>query len=89
MVMCLKRQNALACYLKSTGHENAYDIKGIKPVRMEMKWRTQDNVIDCGIFCMRHMECYNVEEVEKWDCGFHEEYEEPAIIKKGKTHVTK
>ncbi|KAM0000031.1 putative papain-like cysteine peptidase superfamily [Helianthus debilis subsp. tardiflorus] len=51
---------------------------------MEMKWRTKDNSIDCGIFCMRHMECYNGEEVEKWNCGFHKEYEQPAIIKKGK-----
>ncbi|KAJ0642715.1 putative Ulp1 protease family catalytic domain, papain-like cysteine peptidase superfamily [Helianthus annuus] len=85
----LKIRNALAGYLKSVGHKNADDIKGIKPVRMEMKRRTKDNDSDCGIFCMRHMECYNGEEVEKWDCGFHEEYEEPAIIDKGKTHVSK
>ena len=74
----------MATYLKSVGHEKADDIKGITPVRMEMKWRTKDNGIDCGIFCMRHMECYNGEAVEKWDCAFNVEYEEPAIIKKGK-----
>ena len=79
----------MAAYLKSVGHEKADDIKGITPVRMQMKWRTKDNGIDCGIFCMRHMERYDGETVEKWNCGFHEEYEEPAIIKKGKNKKNK
>ncbi|MFS7961935.1 putative Ulp1 protease family catalytic domain, papain-like cysteine peptidase superfamily [Helianthus anomalus] len=85
----LKTRNALAGCLKSVGHKNANDIKGKKPVRMEMKWRTKNNGIDCGIFCIRHMECYKGEEAEKWDCGFHEEDEELAIIDQGKTHVRK
>ncbi|MFS7913706.1 putative papain-like cysteine peptidase superfamily [Helianthus anomalus] len=84
-----KARNALAGYLKSVGHQNADDIKGIKRVRMEIKWRTKNNGIDYGIFCMRHMECYNGEEVETLDCGFHEEDEEHVIIDKGKTHVSK
>ncbi|KAJ0468125.1 putative Ulp1 protease family catalytic domain, papain-like cysteine peptidase superfamily [Helianthus annuus] len=77
-------RDALAAYLKSVGHEKADDIKGIIPVRMQMKWRTQHNGIDCGIFTMRHMECYKGEPVEKWDCGFNVEYEVPANIKKVK-----
>ncbi|KAJ0677781.1 putative Ulp1 protease family catalytic domain, papain-like cysteine peptidase superfamily [Helianthus annuus] len=85
----LKTRNALAGYLESVGYKNADDIKGIKPVKMEMKLRTKNNGIDCGVFCMRHMECYNGEEAENWDCGFHEEDEEPEIIDQGKTHVSK
>ncbi|MFS7992681.1 hypothetical protein Hanom_Chr12g01085181 [Helianthus anomalus] len=27
-------------------------------VRQTMEWRTTSNVIDCGIFAMRHMETY-------------------------------
>ncbi|KAJ0664012.1 putative Ulp1 protease family catalytic domain, papain-like cysteine peptidase superfamily [Helianthus annuus] len=78
-----KTRNALAGYLKSVDHPNTDDTKHIESVRMEMKWRTKDNGIECGIFCMRHMECYDGEIVEKWNCGFHEEYEQPVIIKKG------
>ncbi|MFS8002161.1 hypothetical protein Hanom_Chr13g01198841 [Helianthus anomalus] len=70
--------------LKYVNHPNTDDIKHIELVRMEMKWRTADNDIDCGIFYMRHMECYDGEEVEKWNCGFHKEYEQPAIINNGK-----
>ncbi|XP_035832787.1 uncharacterized protein LOC118481691 [Helianthus annuus] len=77
-------RNALAAYLKSVGHEKADDIKNITPVRMQMKWRTQYNGIDCGIFTMRHMECYHGEPVEKWDCGFNVEYEQPARDKNKK-----
>ncbi|MFS7954333.1 putative Ulp1 protease family catalytic domain, papain-like cysteine peptidase superfamily [Helianthus anomalus] len=84
-----KIRNAFTGYLKSVGDPNADDIKDIEPVRMEMKWVTKDNDIECGIFCMRHMECYNGEEVEKWNCGFHEEYEQPAIIMKVKNKKTK
>ncbi|KAL8217996.1 hypothetical protein R6Q57_021369 [Mikania cordata] len=35
-----------------------------------MPWRTSHNVIDCGIFLMRHMETYMGEEEKEWKCGF-------------------
>ena len=34
-----------------------------------MSWRTKSNVEDCGVFLMRHMECYYGEREQDWKCG--------------------
>ena len=54
---------------ESVGHPKHEIVKNMKPVRMRMQWRTTDNVTDCGIFCIRHMETY-FGQGHKWDCGF-------------------
>jgi len=54
---------------ESVGHPKHEIVKNMKPVRMRMQWRTTDNVTDCGMFCMRHMETY-FGQGDKWDCGF-------------------
>ena len=42
----------------------------MKAIRMKMPWRaTNNNVTDCGVFCMRHMEPY-FGETDKCQCGF-------------------
>ena len=56
-------------FQESVGHPKHEIVKNMKPVRMRMQWRTTDNVTDCGIFCMRHMETY-FGQGDKWDCGF-------------------
>ena len=43
---------------ESVGHLKHEIVKNMKPVRMRMQLRTTNNVPDCGIFCMRHMESY-------------------------------
>ncbi|KAJ0605160.1 hypothetical protein HanHA300_Chr02g0059871 [Helianthus annuus] len=42
-------------------------------MRLEMPWRTKHNVIDCGIFLMRHMETYKGVTGNAWECGFSNE----------------
>ncbi|MFS7912024.1 hypothetical protein Hanom_Chr02g00124981 [Helianthus anomalus] len=37
-----------------------------------MDWRTESNVIDCGIFAMRHMETY-MGQLAGWECGLAKE----------------
>lgn len=37
---------------------------------MQMPWRTENNVIDCGIFLMRHMETFQGQTDKEWKCGF-------------------
>ncbi|WOH02321.1 hypothetical protein DCAR_0521710 [Daucus carota subsp. sativus] len=55
-------------YMVLKNHLKAKDIASLVPVRLEMKWRTEHNHIDCGLFVMRHMEHY--QGVSKsWDCG--------------------
>ena len=39
-------------------------------VRLQMKWRTENNVLDCGIFAMNHMETYMGNGLKNWDCKF-------------------
>lgn len=45
----------------------------VKATRLEMKWRTIYNGVDCGIFVMRHMETYMGQRCNKWDCGLDDE----------------
>ncbi|KAL1808883.1 hypothetical protein ACET3Z_025873 [Daucus carota] len=33
-------------------------MSALEPNFIEMEWQTNDNVVDCGIFVMRHMETY-------------------------------
>ena len=54
---------------ESAGHPKHEIVKNMKLVRMRMQWRTTDNVTNCEIFCMRHMETY-FGQGDKWDCGF-------------------
>uniref|UniRef100_A0A162A5M8 Ubiquitin-like protease family profile domain-containing protein n=1 Tax=Daucus carota subsp. sativus TaxID=79200 RepID=A0A162A5M8_DAUCS len=61
-------RNFLVRYMVLKNHSKAKDIASLVPVRLEMKWRTEHNHIDCGLFVMRHMEHY--QGVSKsWDCG--------------------
>ncbi|KAL8205249.1 hypothetical protein R6Q57_008800 [Mikania cordata] len=42
-------------------------MESIQPVQLE--WATTDNVTDCGIFTMRHMEMF-IGSYKKFECGF-------------------
>lgn len=45
-------------YMRSKDHRRVFDIEKLEPQRLVMKWQTEDNYVDCGIFAMRHMETY-------------------------------
>ena len=34
------------------------DIANLRPIVITMSWQTMDNAVDCGVFVMRHLECY-------------------------------
>ncbi|GJW53916.1 integrase, catalytic region, zinc finger, CCHC-type containing protein [Tanacetum coccineum] len=36
---------------------------------LKMKWKTETNFRDCGIFTMLHMESYSGQTASTWDCG--------------------
>ncbi|KAK1424422.1 hypothetical protein QVD17_19751 [Tagetes erecta] len=44
-------------------------IRLAKPVIKKLQWSTKSNFVDCGVFCMRHMETYMGSKVKKWRCG--------------------
>lgn len=53
-------------------HRKASEVAALKLVRIEMKWRTKNNHLDCGVFVIRHMEHYTGQS-KNWDCGFYTE----------------
>ncbi|CAH1414561.1 unnamed protein product [Lactuca virosa] len=42
-------------YLMRVNHKSASTLEGVEPERVNMNWRTRDNHVDCGVFCMRHI----------------------------------
>ena len=66
-------------YMRSLEHPKTDVIAALHPNRYIMQWCSTENIIDCGIFLMRHMDHYRGEEIEKWDCGF---FPESQVSKK-------
>ncbi|KAJ0764907.1 hypothetical protein HanPI659440_Chr08g0297451 [Helianthus annuus] len=60
-------------YLENIGYPAGKVISQVEPVRLEMPWRTKHNVINCGIFLMRHMEMYKGVTGKAWECRFSNE----------------
>ncbi|KAM0012076.1 hypothetical protein Hdeb2414_s0002g00069761 [Helianthus debilis subsp. tardiflorus] len=64
------QRDALSVYLEKIGHPAGGVIGQVEPVRLEMPCRTKHNIIDCGVFLMRHMETYKGVAGKGWECGF-------------------
>ncbi|KAL8241159.1 hypothetical protein R6Q59_014514 [Mikania micrantha] len=62
-------------YLLDQDHPNDYKLYQQTPKNPELPWKTKENVEDCGIFCMRHMETYMGGGVKGWKCGLLQESE--------------
>ncbi|KAI3718883.1 hypothetical protein L6452_19768 [Arctium lappa] len=56
-------------HLYNVGHSSYDSFAGLEPVRIAVKWCTQSNSHDCGVFLMRHMECYMGELPYRWKSG--------------------
>lgn len=57
----------------------AMQLGNVPIIRLEMKWRTESNKYDCGIFAIRHMETYKGNGLRNWDCKFLHENEKVRI----------
>lgn len=47
--------------------KKATDLAKAPITRLEMKWRTEKNQFDCGIYAIRHMETYKGNGVRGWE----------------------
>ncbi|KAL9992575.1 putative Ulp1 protease family catalytic domain, papain-like cysteine peptidase superfamily [Helianthus debilis subsp. tardiflorus] len=56
-------------YLREVGNPRADDIEYCNIQRMPVPWATTANTTDCGVFLMRHMECY-MGKNQSFNCGF-------------------
>ncbi|CAH1430765.1 unnamed protein product [Lactuca virosa] len=60
-------------YLMRVNHKSALILEGVELERVNMNWRTRDNHVDYGVFCMRHMETYMGDKTLNWTCGLPKE----------------
>ncbi|KAM0043042.1 putative Ulp1 protease family catalytic domain, papain-like cysteine peptidase superfamily [Helianthus debilis subsp. tardiflorus] len=56
-------------YLREVGNPRADDIDYCNIQRMPVPWATTANTTDCGVFLMRHIECY-MGKNKSFNCGF-------------------
>ncbi|GKC96695.1 hypothetical protein Tco_1162137, partial [Tanacetum coccineum] len=55
---------------KNSPKRRASIFRNVEPERMRMKWRTNENEFDDGVFLMSHMDNYFGEDESKWEYGF-------------------
>nr|KAJ0211403.1 hypothetical protein LSAT_V11C400220140 [Lactuca sativa] len=67
-------------YLMRVNHKSASTLEGVEPKRVNMNWCTRDNHVDCGIFCMCHMETYMGDKTVNWTCGLPKESKQQQSV---------
>ncbi|XP_021732641.1 uncharacterized protein LOC110699439 [Chenopodium quinoa] len=55
-------------YLKGLGYEDADSIEKYKVVLQKMKWRSNEDYTNCGVYIMKHMETFTADPNEEWVC---------------------
>ncbi|GJZ34640.1 hypothetical protein Tco_0580457 [Tanacetum coccineum] len=68
MRVALILQRIFGHYLYAINHVKAVQIIECQIVRGNFTWKTDRREKDCGIFLMRHMECYMGGDIGKWKC---------------------
>ncbi|MFS7986092.1 hypothetical protein Hanom_Chr11g01006331 [Helianthus anomalus] len=64
-----KLKHYIVGYLKDVGHPTASRMVNANVTRKRLEWETTDNLNDCGVFTMLHMEKYKWS-VVSFECGF-------------------
>ena len=65
-------------YLHFVVHDMREKLHDDKTSFLKMDWQTKENVNDCGIFVMRHMETFKGRPITKWQCGIVKESREQS-----------
>nr|KAJ0195406.1 hypothetical protein LSAT_V11C700373370 [Lactuca sativa] len=80
VVDVVDNRNSVAKYLMSVNHKSALILEGVKPERVNMNWCTRDNHVDCGVFCIQHMETYMGDKTVNWTCGLPKESKQQESV---------
>ncbi|KAL8209619.1 hypothetical protein R6Q57_006351 [Mikania cordata] len=64
-------------YLEKFQHVKADKRSMQKVTRIELEWATIGNIVDCGVFAMRHMEMFMGSNRKNFDCGFKASEKQP------------
>ncbi|KAK1366099.1 hypothetical protein POM88_041660 [Heracleum sosnowskyi] len=65
----LQQQNFVK-YMMDISERKATEFGNVPIIRLEMKWRTEKNKTDYGVFAIRHMETYKGNGLRNWDSKF-------------------
>lgn len=57
-------------YMTNVSIIRSKQLRNARVVRLQMKWRTENNKVDCGVFAMNHMETYMGNGLRNWQCRF-------------------
>ncbi|KAK1356224.1 hypothetical protein POM88_049480 [Heracleum sosnowskyi] len=57
-------------YIMDISERKATEFGNVPIIRLEMKWRTEKNKTDCGVFVIHHMETYKGNGLRNWDSKF-------------------
>ncbi|XP_021744226.1 uncharacterized protein LOC110710262 [Chenopodium quinoa] len=58
----------LAEYMKHLGYQDAKRIEDYTVVLEKMKWRSNNDYTNCGVYMMKHMETFTADPNESWIC---------------------
>ncbi|KAL8233477.1 hypothetical protein R6Q59_019577 [Mikania micrantha] len=67
-----KEKHVVVEYLHNWKHPKAEQLEALEITRLQLKWATSGNIKDCGVFTMRHMECFMGCPESEFACGFAE-----------------
>lgn len=72
-------------------HKSAPIISKQQVKVSKLKWQTESNKVDCAVFAMRHMECFDGGPISKFDIGFVKESQQQKaqLMRLRKKYVTK
>ncbi|XP_071688690.1 uncharacterized protein [Rutidosis leptorrhynchoides] len=57
---------AFAEHMKFHKHPFANQIEKLERIRISLPWKTIDNVVDCGVFAMFHMDMFKARSENEW-----------------------
>ncbi|GJY05641.1 peptidase C48, SUMO/sentrin/Ubl1 [Tanacetum coccineum] len=67
-------------YLNKSEHSSPQAVAKMRPFIPKLKWLTLNNLVDCGVFAMIHMENYVGDAPKNWEFGLCEESNEQVLV---------
>lgn len=64
------KQKHMVQYIRHKNYRRVNEIERCAPERLNMYWQTTRNIVDCGIFAMRHMKTYFGGGSRTWESKF-------------------
>ncbi|KAI3496739.1 hypothetical protein L1887_39113 [Cichorium endivia] len=79
----LHQQRFFCNYLRKENHQKKEALWIMEPQMIKMVWQVANVSADCGLYLMRHMECYMGEGDGKWELDFSgvKQHDEKSLLR--------